>query len=162
NSRSADIRADLYALGCTLYYLLTGRAPFVGESLTQVLLQHQMEQAQPLEKLRADVPPGVAAVVRKLMAKRPEDRFQTPVELADALEALAQGKTIDQCGPISPKSALQQPTSATSATSAYVPAREEAAVDPFWNTIVEGSESPPESAADGTDRTEAGSRPLKS
>src|SRR5262249_28012415 len=125
NSRSADIRADLYALGCTLYYLLTGRAPFVGESLTQVLLQHQMEQAQPLEKLRADVPPGVAAVVRKLRAKRPEDRFQTPAELAEALEALAQGKTIDQCGPISPKSVLQQPTSVT---SDYVPARAEAAV----------------------------------
>src|SRR5262249_3383132 len=69
NSRSADIRADLYSLGCTFYFLLTGRAPFQGESLTQVLLQHQMEEAPPLEQLRADTPPVVAAVVRKLMAK---------------------------------------------------------------------------------------------
>jgi WD40 repeat protein/serine/threonine protein kinase len=86
NARSADIRSDLYALGCTLYYLLAGRAPFHAESLTQLLLKHQMEEPAPLEALRPDVPAGVAELVRRLLAKRPEDRPQTPAEVAAALE----------------------------------------------------------------------------
>jgi WD40 repeat protein/serine/threonine protein kinase len=145
NSRAADIRADLYSLGCTLYFLLTGRAPFQGETLTQVLLQHQMEEATPLEQLRADTPPSVAAVVRKLMAKRPEDRFQTPAELVQVLEALAQGKTYAiQAEPAASAAALPPPT--------------DPAVDPFWNTIVDGSDAPAESALDSIDRTESGAR----
>jgi WD40 repeat protein/tRNA A-37 threonylcarbamoyl transferase component Bud32 len=142
NSRSADIRADLYSLGCTFYFLLSGRAPFEGGSLAHVLIQHQMEEAEPLEKLRADVPPAVAAVVKKLMAKQPEDRFQTPAELAQTLEALAQGKASIQTTP--------------TATRAVAPA---SSVDPFWNTIVEG-DGPAEAAAED-DRTEGGSRAVK-
>src|SRR5262249_10992592 len=57
----------------------------------QLLLQHQLEDAQPVEQFRSGVPPGVSAVVRKLMAKRPEDRFQTPAALVQALEALGRG-----------------------------------------------------------------------
>jgi WD40 repeat protein len=89
DSRSADIRADLYSLGCTLYYLLTGHAPYQAETLAQLLLKHQMDPPWPLEQRRPDVPPGVLAIVRKLMAKRPEDRFQTPAELVAALESLS-------------------------------------------------------------------------
>jgi WD40 repeat protein/serine/threonine protein kinase len=87
DARAADIRADLYSLGCTFYFLLTGQPPFTGASLTELLLKHQMEQAMPVEQRRPDVPPGVAAIVRKLMAKRPEDRFQTPAELIGALKS---------------------------------------------------------------------------
>jgi serine/threonine protein kinase len=86
NARTADIRADIYSLGCTLYHLLTGVTPFQGE-LAAVLLKHQMEEAPPVESLRSEVPPGVAAIMRKMMAKRPEDRFQTPAEVAEALQA---------------------------------------------------------------------------
>jgi len=86
DARTADIRADLYSLGCTFYFLLTGQPPFKGEALTELLLKHQMEQATPLEQCRRDVPAGVSAIVRKLMAKRPDDRFQTPTEVASALE----------------------------------------------------------------------------
>jgi WD40 repeat protein len=86
DSRAADIRSDLYSLGCSLYFLLAGRAPFHAESLTQLLLKHQMEEAAPLESIRPDVPPGVLAIVRALLAKRPEDSIQTPADLAAALE----------------------------------------------------------------------------
>jgi serine/threonine-protein kinase len=81
DARQADIRSDLYSLGCTLYFMLAGRAPFAGGTATEKLLKHRLEEAEPIEKLRPDVPPGVAGIVRMLMAKRPEDRYQTPAEL---------------------------------------------------------------------------------
>jgi serine/threonine-protein kinase len=84
-----DIRSDLYSLGCTFYYLLTGRVPFPGETTLEKLIRHGTEEPVPVERLRPGVPAAVVAVVRKLMAKRPEDRFQTPAELADALAPLA-------------------------------------------------------------------------
>jgi tRNA A-37 threonylcarbamoyl transferase component Bud32 len=86
-----DIRADLYSLGCTFYYLLTGRVPFPAGSLLLKLNKHQNEQPPPVEALRSDVPPGVARVVRKLMAKDPGDRYRTPAELAAALAATSGG-----------------------------------------------------------------------
>jgi hypothetical protein len=87
DSHSADIRSDLYSLGCTLYFLLTGQVPFPGGTGTEKLLQHHMEEARPVEQLRPEVPLGLATVVRKLMAKRPDDRYQTPAELVAALSA---------------------------------------------------------------------------
>jgi serine/threonine protein kinase/DNA-binding beta-propeller fold protein YncE len=84
-AHGVDIRADLYSLGCTFYYLLTGRVPFPGESVAGKLLRHQLDEPEPVERLRPGVPPGVAAVVRRLMAKRPEDRYQTPAEVVAAL-----------------------------------------------------------------------------
>jgi DNA-binding NtrC family response regulator/tRNA A-37 threonylcarbamoyl transferase component Bud32 len=83
---TVDLRADLYSLGCTLYHCLAGRAPFAGDSVTQKLLKHQLESPPPLETVRPDVPPPLAQVVSRLMAKRPEDRFQTAAAVAAALE----------------------------------------------------------------------------
>jgi len=85
SSHDADIRADIYSLGGTLYYLLTGKVPFPGGSLMEKLLKHQTDEPHPVESLRPDVPPAVAALVRRMMAKRPLDRFQTPAALASAL-----------------------------------------------------------------------------
>jgi serine/threonine protein kinase len=85
NAHASDVRSDLYSLGCTFYYLLAGRPPFQTATLTQMLLKHQMEEPAPVRQLRPDAPEGVAAVVRRLMAKRPEDRYQTPAELVQAL-----------------------------------------------------------------------------
>jgi tetratricopeptide (TPR) repeat protein/tRNA A-37 threonylcarbamoyl transferase component Bud32 len=89
NPRNADIRADIYALGCTLYFCLTGRSPFRGDTLTETLLKHQFEDAVPLEQVRSDIPPALVAIVRKMMAKNPEDRYRKPAEVAAALEPFA-------------------------------------------------------------------------
>jgi serine/threonine protein kinase len=85
DAASADIRADIYSLGCTLYYLLAGHAPFKGRSLFEILQAHQSQVAKPLTEERSEVPPGLAAIVAKMMAKAPEDRYQTPVEVAQAI-----------------------------------------------------------------------------
>jgi eukaryotic-like serine/threonine-protein kinase len=81
---SADARADLYGLGCTLYFLLGGRVPFPGGSAVLKLARHVREEPPPLE----GVPPGVAAVVRRLMAKEPGDRFPSASEAAACLGSL--------------------------------------------------------------------------
>jgi serine/threonine-protein kinase len=88
NARTVDIRADLYSLGCTFYHCLTGQVPFVGSTMTQKLLQHQLEFPPPIETLRPEAPFAVTEVVSRLMAKRPEDRYQSPAEVVAALEAL--------------------------------------------------------------------------
>ncbi|HZT79199.1 MAG TPA: serine/threonine-protein kinase, partial [Gemmataceae bacterium] len=84
-----DIRSDLYSLGCTLYYLLTGQVPFPGGTTMEKLIRHGTEHPEPVEALRPEVSPAVAAVVRRLMAKSPEARYQTPAEAAAALAPLA-------------------------------------------------------------------------
>jgi serine/threonine-protein kinase len=87
-SHTVDIRADIYSLGCTFYFLLAGRAPFAVGTLAQNIRRHLLEEPPPLEALRHDLPPGLPAVLRKMLAKRPEDRYQTPAEFADAVAAL--------------------------------------------------------------------------
>ena len=86
DSHSADIRADIYSLGCTLYLTLAGQAPFPGHSVIEKLMKHRDEEAVPVAELAPDVPPGLAKVVRRMMAKRVEDRFQTPAAVAEALK----------------------------------------------------------------------------
>jgi formylglycine-generating enzyme required for sulfatase activity/tRNA A-37 threonylcarbamoyl transferase component Bud32 len=89
DTHTVDIRADLYSLGCAFYYLLTGRVPFPGGTLIQKINKHQFEEPMPIEKVRPEVPPEVAKVVRKLMAKKPVDRYQTPAEVATALAGVS-------------------------------------------------------------------------
>ncbi|MFO0934985.1 MAG: protein kinase [Gemmataceae bacterium] len=80
-SDNIDIRADIYSLGATLYFLLSGRAPFENQSVTQKLLAHQIREPDPL----VNVPDGLANICKKMMEKKPEDRYQSPLELIDAL-----------------------------------------------------------------------------
>ncbi len=83
-----DIRADLYSLGCTFYFLLTGRPPFPTGTSVEKLLQHQNATPMPLEQIRPGVPAEVSGIVQRLMSKKPESRFQTPAELSDAISSL--------------------------------------------------------------------------
>jgi len=106
NARTVDGRADLYSLGCTFYCLLTGRPPFRGENLTEFLIQHQTDAPPPVTSLRADVPPGIAAIVHKLLAKRPEGRYQTPTELADALAGVARVQAAIPAATVAPAAPL--------------------------------------------------------
>jgi serine/threonine protein kinase len=85
NAQSADIRADIYSLGCTFYYLLSGGPPFRGEHLWDVYQAHFSMEAGPLNLIRPEVPVELAAVVAKMMAKEPGRRFQTPGEVSRAL-----------------------------------------------------------------------------
>jgi serine/threonine protein kinase len=81
-----DIRSDLYSLGCTFYFLLTGRVPFPGGSAHNKMQRHATAEPAPIEQ---DLPAPVLAILRRLMAKNPEDRFQTPEQLIAAVTPFA-------------------------------------------------------------------------
>ena len=85
NPRDADIRSDIYSLGCTLFFMLTGRSPFPEGTVLQKLLAHQSEPPPDVRELRPDVPDMLAGVLATMLAKRPEERFQTPIDLSAAL-----------------------------------------------------------------------------
>jgi serine/threonine-protein kinase len=85
--RGVDIRSDLYSLGCTFYYLLTGQVPFPRNTFIEKVDAQRFEEPRPIEELRPDIPEWVALSLRRLLAKRPEDRFQTPQELAEMMAA---------------------------------------------------------------------------
>lgn len=88
NTHGVDIRADLYALGATLYKLLTGDAPFAGEkynSPMQKLMALATEKVPDIRDRRSDVPRDLAVIIERLLAKSPADRFATPAELSEAM-----------------------------------------------------------------------------
>jgi eukaryotic-like serine/threonine-protein kinase len=89
NLHTTDIRSDIYSLGCTFYFLLTGQVPFPGGKTMDKLVRHSSEQPAAIRQFRSDVPPAVLDVLNRMMAKRPADRYQTPAELAAALEPYA-------------------------------------------------------------------------
>ncbi|MBL8795901.1 MAG: serine/threonine protein kinase [Planctomycetia bacterium] len=85
NAHKVDIRADLYSLGATLYSLITATVPFPGGGTMEKVIRAQLEVPTPMAQLRPGVPAEVQAIVSKLMAKKPDDRYQTPAELAKVL-----------------------------------------------------------------------------
>lgn len=91
NSKTVDARADIYSLGCTLYFLLTARSPFRGESVAQRLAKHQTAPVPDVRQLREDCPPTLANLLVRMMAKKPADRPSSAVELLSQLERLRGG-----------------------------------------------------------------------
>jgi serine/threonine protein kinase len=85
DARSADIRSDIYSLGCSLYALLAGSGPFKGNSAYEILIAQQTGTMKPLREVRPEVPEELAAVVARMMAADPADRFQLPKDVAAAL-----------------------------------------------------------------------------
>jgi serine/threonine protein kinase len=96
DSHTVDSRADIYSLGCTFYFLLTGHPPFPDGTLPQRLMMHQTKEPPAITKDRPDAPPELIAICKKMMAKRTKDRYQTASELRDDLSnwLAAQGETV--------------------------------------------------------------------
>jgi serine/threonine-protein kinase len=92
DAHRVDGRADIYSLGCTLYFLLAGRPPFSAESMAATLLRHQNEEVKPVRRLRDDVPKALDDVLLRMVAKAPEDRFASAAEVAEALAPFARGE----------------------------------------------------------------------
>src|SRR5690606_26333690 len=85
DSHSVDARADLYSLGCTFYFLLTGHPPFTEGTLAQRLMSHQTKQPPAVTDERPDMPSELLAILEKMMAKNREERYQTAGEIAQDL-----------------------------------------------------------------------------
>ena len=90
DSHRADIRSDIYSLGCSLYQLLCGRAPFGGPGYRSAAEKLRAHAEDPLPPL-GPIPPGLQDVIRRMAAKRPEDRYQTPAEVVAALAPFVTG-----------------------------------------------------------------------
>jgi serine/threonine protein kinase len=90
DSHTVDIRADIYGLGCTFYFVLTAKSPFGEGTVAQKLIWHQTRKPKPLREWRPDVPEELNAVLDKMMAKSPNDRYQRPGEVVEALAPLNQ------------------------------------------------------------------------
>ena len=103
DSTTADIRADIYSLGCTFYFMLLRRLTVPNGSMIQKLLHHQSRDPEPICSIRPAVPAGLSAIVDKMIKKKPEDRYQTPAELVEALEPWT-------AMPISPPPPEEMPT----------------------------------------------------
>jgi serine/threonine-protein kinase len=97
--RSADVRSDMYSLGCSLFYMLTGRPPFPEGTVLQKLLQHQGDDPPDPRVLRPELPSEVARIMAKLLAKNPAQRYQQPAELINELVAFGDKLGMNLRGP---------------------------------------------------------------
>jgi serine/threonine protein kinase/tetratricopeptide (TPR) repeat protein len=113
DAHSADTRADLYSLGCTLFFLLTGRPPFQGGTAVKLIMAHIERDAPALHEVRADVPVELSAVVARMLVKDPAHRFQTPLEVAQALAAFVKAGAKPAMGVASPPSGVSSPGTGT-------------------------------------------------
>lgn len=100
DAASVDARADIYSLGCTLYVLVTGRPPFSGRTAIEVITKHANQAIPPPETISKRVPKGLSEIILRMVAKKPEDRFNNMSEVITALEHFL---GVSSSGPFSPK-----------------------------------------------------------
>jgi serine/threonine-protein kinase len=112
-----DPRTDIYSLGVTCYHMLAGQPPFRGDTAFQVALQHVQSEPAPLAEVRPDLPPELGAVVHKMMAKDPDQRYQTAGDLLEDLARLRQGLSLPKPAPVE-----STPLPAASGKTVTVPA----------------------------------------
>jgi serine/threonine-protein kinase len=91
--RATDSRTDIYSFGVTCYHMMAGEPPFKGDTPFEVALQHVQVEAKPLAEIRPDLPPGLCAIVHKMMAKDPANRYQTARELLQDIVRLRHSLT---------------------------------------------------------------------
>ena len=103
-----DVRADLYSLGITLYRMLCGKLPFDDKVPTRVLQKLATEEPPPLQEQNAQVSNAISAVVEQLLAKDPDDRYQTAADLIEDLEAIRSGKLVAGVPPVIAREASQR------------------------------------------------------
>ncbi len=151
DAQSADIRADIYSLGATLYYLLTARPPFRANSLYEIYQAHISRDADALNLVRPVVPAELAALVAKMMAKSPASRFQTPNEVAHTLlpffkkrAVIFEEPALDVSEPRSPAAASspgeslashRQPSAGATVSVSAIPPAAPKASEPQWQSL---------------------------
>lgn len=122
NSHTADIRSDIYSLGCTFYFLVSGRVPFPGGgSIMEKLMKHQTEEPIPIQLVAPNLPDPIAEIVHKMIRRNPDERYQTPAEVAAALEPYVGGTDGDLTTASSPVVHLGDLGSLTAGTPASTP-----------------------------------------
>ncbi|HEY0990001.1 MAG TPA: protein kinase [Kofleriaceae bacterium] len=119
-----DHRADLYSLGCLIYELCCGRPPFRGEGAGDVLAAHIHMPAPAMSTAEAEIPEGVEALVRRLLAKAPEDRLQAAQDVIFAIDAVRDEQTILMDPAASAKSAVAEPAVTGLSSSAMLPSQQ--------------------------------------
>ena len=119
SAHKADARADVYALGCTLYHLLAGRVPFPGGTSAEKVQRHLTRLPRPIETRRPDLPAGLGDVIRQMMARRRKHRYQSAAEAIAALAPYATPFTDQSTGPAQPNNSIPtMPTTVDQPTTA--------------------------------------------
>src|SRR5262249_22595277 len=124
DSTAVDPRADVYSLGCTLYFLLTSRPLYAASSIMGLLLQHREAPPPSLLDARPEAPAVLNAVYLRMVAKKPEDRFPTMTEVIRALEEASQAVHALGAAAVAPRPHVPAGPSAAAITVAAASARQ--------------------------------------